>query len=74
MSFGEKLRILLEEHTMTQKQLAQRCYLTQSYISKLEGSSEDSNPTIKQIITIAKVLELNAYELCYWFLNKEINK
>ena len=59
---------------MTQKQLAQRCYLTQSYISKLEGSREDSNPTIKQIITIAKVLELNPYELCYWFLNKEINK
>ena len=59
---------------MTQKQQAQRSYITQSYKSKLEGSSEDSNPTIKQIITIAIVLELNPYELCYWFLNKEINK
>ena len=59
---------------ITQKQLAQRCKLTQSYISKLEGTSETSNPTIKQIVIIANVLKLNAYELSYWFIDKELNK
>ena len=63
-----------KKQRITQKQLAQRCKLTQSYISKLERSSKNnSNPTIKQIITIAKVLNLNAYELSYWFIEKELN-
>lgn len=62
-----------QTNKLTQKQVASRCKLSQSYLSKLEKrTNEDKNinPSLKQVIKIAKELDLNANDLSNWFINK----
>ena len=48
MSFGEKLRILLEEHTMTQKQLAKELNIAPSTVgSYIQNTREPDFDTLK---------------------------
>ena len=50
MSFGEKLRILLEEHTMTQKQLAKELNIAPSTVgSYIQNTREPDFDTLKSI-------------------------
>lgn len=58
---------------MTQKELAKRCNLSQSFLSELEKRHKNKNVTIKQIIKIADGLNLNPRDLASWFIDKELN-
>ena len=62
-----------KRHNLTQKELAFRCNLSQSYLSKLENK-KFSNVTIEQIITLSKVLKLNPVHLAKCFIDININK
>lgn len=57
---------------ITQKELAKRCNLSQSFLSQLENRNLRKNVTIKQIIKISSQLNINAYELAVWFIAKEL--
>ena len=59
---------------ITQKELAIRCNLSQSFLSELENKNNKKNVTIKQIIKIADGLNLNPKDLASWFIDKELNK
>lgn len=59
---------------MTQKELAKRCNLSQSFLSGLENKDKKKNITIKQIINIAQALKLDPRDLACWFIDKELNK
>lgn len=59
---------------MTQKELAKRCNLSQSFLSELEKRHKNKNVTIKQIINISQALNLDPCDLACWFINKELNK
>lgn len=65
----KRLRKNLE---MTQKELAQRCNMTQSYLSKLENNYY--NPTVRQIIKLATELKVNVIKLANWFIMKELEQ
>ena len=56
MSFGEKLRILLEEHTMTQKQLAKELNIAPSTVgSYIQNTREPDFDTLKSIAGLFQV-------------------
>lgn len=59
---------------ITQKELAKRCNLSQSFLSELENKYNKKNVTIKQIVKIADGLNLNPKDLASWFIDKELNK
>lgn len=59
---------------LTQRELAKRCNLSQSFLSELENKNNKKNVTIKQIIKIADGLNLNPRDLASWFIDKELNK
>ena len=65
---------------LTQKQLAKRCNLSQSYLSKLEKCKLDPchgsspyNISIRQVINIANALNIDPKELAAWFIDKELD-
>lgn len=58
---------------ITQKELAKRCNLSQSFLSQLENKNLRKNVTIKQIVKISSELNINAYELAAWFIAKELH-
>ena len=58
---------------ITQKELAKRCNLSQSFLSELENKNNKKNVTIKQVIKIADGLNLNPRDLASWFIDKELN-
>ncbi|TDX53208.1 helix-turn-helix domain-containing protein [Orenia marismortui] len=60
-SIGSKIRLLRKENALTQKDLAERSNLSQSYISSLE--KDQRNPTINSLKLIASALEVNIKEL-----------
>ena len=59
---------------LTQKELAIKCNLSQSFLSELENKHKKKNITIKQIINISDKLKISPYELSNWFIDKELNK
>lgn len=63
-----------KRQNLTQKELAKRCNLSQSFLSELENKYNKKNVTIKQIIKIADGLNLNPKDLASWFIDKELNK
>ncbi|WP_425533922.1 helix-turn-helix domain-containing protein [Terrisporobacter petrolearius] len=63
-----------KRQNLTQKELAIRCNLSQSFLSELENKQIKKNITLRQIIKIAQALKLNPCELSCWFINKELNK
>lgn len=61
-----------KRQNLTQKELALKCNLSQSFLSELENKDKKKNITIRQIINIAQVLKLNPCDLACWFINKEL--
>ncbi|WP_250674921.1 recombinase family protein [Paraclostridium ghonii] len=62
-----------KKYNLTQSQLAKRCKITQSYLSKLESFEHvDKLPTLRLVIIIAKELNLNPHELASWFIDKDL--
>lgn len=62
LNFKEK-RLLKK---LSQKQLAIRCNLTQSYISDLENNFK--SPTLRTVASIAQALEVHPFELLEIYL------
>lgn len=58
---------------ITQSQLSKLTGISQSYISKLEKPYFLHSPTISQIISISKVLDIDPIELAKYFIIKELN-
>ena len=63
-----------KRQNLTQKELAIRCNLSQSFLSELENKQIKKNITLRQIIKIAQALKLDPCELSCWYINKELNK
>ena len=63
-----------KRQNLTQKELAIRCNLSQSFLSELENKQIKKNITLRQIIKIAQALKLDPCELSCWFIKKELNK
>ena len=63
-----------KKQRLTQKELAIKCNLSQSFLSELENKHKKNNITIKQIINISDKLKISPYELSNWFIDKELNK
>ncbi|CZR82002.1 TPA: helix-turn-helix transcriptional regulator [Clostridioides difficile] len=56
---------------LTQKQLSKIANISQSYISRLEQDIFINSPTIRQIISLSKALDISAYKLSNYFIDKE---
>jgi transcriptional regulator with XRE-family HTH domain len=63
-----------KKQRLTQKELAIKCNLSQSFLSELESKNKKKNVTIKQIINISNKLKISPYELSDWLIDKELNK
>ena len=63
-----------KKQRLTQKELAIKCNLSQSFLSELEIKHKKKNVTIKQIINISNKLKISPYELSDWLIDKELNK
>ena len=63
MTFGEKIRKLRKKKNMTQRELAVAAGVDYSYISKIENNRLDYTPSIKTILRIANVLDVDELEL-----------
>lgn len=58
---------------LTQHQLSEITGISQSYISKLEKPYFVHSPTITQIISISKALDIDLVNLARYFIIKELN-
>ena len=63
-----------KKQRLTQKELAIKCNLSQSFLSELENKNNKKNVTIKQIVKLANILKINHHELSDWLIDKELNK
>lgn len=61
-----------KKQRLTQKELAIKCNLSQSFLSELESKNNKKNVTIKQIVKLANILKINHHELACWFIDKEL--
>ncbi|MGL5642023.1 MAG: helix-turn-helix domain-containing protein [Paraclostridium sp.] len=59
---------------LTQSELSEITGISQSYISKLEKPYFVHSPTITQVITISKSLDIDPVSLARYFIIKELNK
>lgn len=59
---------------LTQSQLSKITGISQSYISKLEKPYFIHSPTITQILSISKALDIDPVKLARYFIVKELNK
>lgn len=59
---------------LTQSELSEITGISQSYISKLEKPYFVHSPTITQVITISKALDIDPVSLARYFITKELNK
>ncbi|MCC0641603.1 MULTISPECIES: helix-turn-helix domain-containing protein [unclassified Clostridioides] len=60
-----------KDKNLTQKQLSKIANISQSYISRLEQDIFINSPTIQQIISLSKALDISAYKLSNYFIDKE---
>ncbi len=63
MTFGEKIRMLRKKKNMTQRELAIAVGVGYSYISKIENNRLEYTPSIKTILRLARVLDVDELEL-----------
>lgn len=68
------LKCYRKKNNLTQRQIARKTGLSQSYISKLEKQEVLHSPTVKQVISLADALNISPYDLCAWFIDKELFK
>lgn len=66
------LRKMRQRAGLTQKELAERCNVTQSFISQLENNS--FNVTIKQVIELAKALRVTPIRVAEYFIHEELKR
>ncbi|UEL47330.1 MULTISPECIES: helix-turn-helix domain-containing protein [Terrisporobacter] len=66
------LRKMRQRAGLTQKELAERCNVTQSFISQLENNS--FNVTIKQVIELAKALRVTPIRVAEYFIHEELKQ
>ncbi|MEG1310689.1 MAG: helix-turn-helix transcriptional regulator [Romboutsia sp.] len=59
---------------LSQSQLSKITGISQSYISKLEKPYFVHSPTITQVISISKALDIDPIILARYFIIKELNK
>ena len=62
-----------ERHNLTQKELALRCNLSQSYLSKLENK-KCFNVTVEQIVALSRELQISHIRLANWFIENYKNE
>lgn len=65
------IKVARKRLNLTQKELALRCNMSQSYISKLENKAY-CNITLNKIKRISKALNINQIELAIWLLKKDV--
>lgn len=51
-NFGERLKQLRKKNNLTQKELAQKVFVSPSYVSKLEKNSEEPSPKLITLIAL----------------------
>lgn len=51
-NFGERLKQLRKEYSLTQKDLASRVFVSPSYISKLEKNAEEPSPKLVTLLAM----------------------
>ncbi len=66
------IKRLRKEQGITQKELAQRCNMTQSFLSKIENYFFDI--TVSQIIILARELKVNVIHVAGWFILKQLEE
>ncbi len=59
--FGEKLRILRERNSITQRQLAEQLGFTNAYVSYLESGRK--KPNVELVLKIADIFQVTTDEL-----------
>lgn len=66
------IKRLRKEQGLSQKELAKRCNITQSFLSKIENYFFDL--TVSQIIVLARELKVNVVHLAGWFILKQLEE
>lgn len=66
------LKTLRKQRGLTQVQLGKLAGISQSYISDLEKEYFVSSPTIRQVISLSDVLDVDKVKLFLYFAEKEI--
>lgn len=66
------IKRLRKEQGITQQELAKRCNMTQSFLSKIENYFYDI--TVSQIIVIARELKVNVIHVAGWFILKQLEE
>lgn len=66
------IKRLRKEQGITQKELAQRCNMTQSFLSKIENYFFDI--PVSQIIILARELKVNVIHVAGWFILKQLEE
>lgn len=61
IEFGARVKVLRQEKGLTQEQFAKICALHKNYIGMVERG--ERNPSLKNIVVIAKGLEISISEL-----------
>ena len=61
--FGENVRNLRAARQVTQTQVAEKCGIFRTYLSRIE--SGEANPSLTVIVALAQALEVLPHELLY---------
>ena len=69
---GKRIKLVRQRNGLTQDQLAERVGLSPKYISGIERGVE--NPTMDNLIRLAKVLEVEPYDLFLFGESEENEK
>jgi HTH-type transcriptional regulator, competence development regulator len=63
LTFGQRLRQLRRERSLTQRQLAERTGVDFTYLSKLENDRLDHTPSLKTLRALAEALDADELDL-----------
>jgi transcriptional regulator with XRE-family HTH domain len=63
MTFGQRIRELRREHSLTQRQLAEKAGVDFTYLSKIENDRLEHTPSIRTIQNLARALKADELEL-----------
>lgn len=68
--FKLKIKKFRKQLNLTQKELANRCNLSQGYLSCLESNHRSKSPTLRTVETIASALGICPFELLEYTCDK----
>lgn len=63
MTFGQRIKELRRERSLTQRQVAERAGVDFTYLSKMENDRLEHTPSIKTLQDLARALEADELEL-----------